>query len=317
MLNQKMPPVTKFLLIANTAVFFISGTLFLSPEAVQAFYFTFGLVPGNFWQGMVWQPVSSMFLHGGFLHILVNMIALWSLGMLLERAIGSRAFAYLYGFAGIAGGLFVAVFQSSLSMPTVGASGAISGMLGAIAILFPESRLLLFVFPVKARTAAILLGASSILFAMIDGGSNISHLGHLGGLVGGLTYAYFAIDRRRGSGSIFGDFGSADSFSGPRPNPTGWNPFGGSSRRPTGFDTPRPAQGGVTYYDPMRGMFFTVDQDHPLHNDGNQGLFNRDQREALRRIQRILGQNARDDADGTFDEVNGIRFHRPNRRYYN
>ncbi len=233
-----MPPVTKTLLIANVGVF--AFTILLGPLA-GAFIHTFGLLPADLWNGAFWQPFTSMFLHGSFMHILMNMIALWSLGIMLERKIGSRAFAVLYAVSGLTGALFVGVFQSDLLVPTVGASGAIAGMLGAIAILFPETQLLLFVFPVKARTAAILFGGVSVLFSLIDAASNISHLGHLGGLVGGVVYTLTALRTRgtaRASGPGF-DFGF-----GSQPGPG--HARGGAT---------------VTYYDPVRGVFFVEDDD--------------------------------------------------------
>lgn len=309
--RSTIPPVTKFLLASNIGVFLFGGVLLPllgGRGAGEAFYYTFGLLPGDFWRGALWQLFTSMFLHGSFLHILMNMVALWSLGMLLEQAVGSRAFAYLYGIAGLAGGLFVAVFQSSLNIPTVGASGAISGMLGAIALLFPESRLLLFVFPVRARTAAILFGAVSLVFSLVGDGSNISHLGHLGGLLGGLAFTYLALRRPQG-GQAFdfdrgGPAGFADGFG---------RPFERNFEQPFG----RPQRSGparTTYYDPVRGVFFTVDADHPAA--GSPGRpFDARQIDAMRRIQAILKGRTRPAANEGDGGDGPVRFFRPGPRY--
>lgn len=188
---QNTPKYIKMLLIINGIIFFlvnILGLVFGGHAGLQKIFISLGLVPALFWKGAVWQPVSSMFLHGGLLHILMNMIALWSIGSLLEHNLGSKRFIKLYLVSGLAGALFVVVFQAGSVIPTIGASGAITGLLGALAVLYPRTSLLFFFIPVKARTAAIILGAVSVILALTDPGSQISHLGHLGGLIGGLLF---------------------------------------------------------------------------------------------------------------------------------
>ncbi|MCB1178550.1 MAG: rhomboid family intramembrane serine protease, partial [Leptospiraceae bacterium] len=186
MLNST-PFFTRNLLIWNGIAFiFINILLFIlagEKGVFHAFQFL-GLSRPAFLEGALWQPVTSMFIHGGFAHLLMNMLGLWSIGSLLERNLGGKNFLKLYLFSGLIGATFVILFQNS-AMPTVGASGAITGLLGALAILYPETTLLLFIFPVKARTAAILLGVVSFIFAF-DPSGQISHLGHLGGLIGGV-----------------------------------------------------------------------------------------------------------------------------------
>ncbi|MCB1167368.1 MAG: rhomboid family intramembrane serine protease, partial [Leptospiraceae bacterium] len=156
-------PVTRALVGINVAVYIFVSLLLnnfmalVTPQA-QVFLSKWGLVPAEFWHGAVWQPITSMFLHGGLIHIAVNMVALYSLGAPIEHKIGSFRFAMLYLVSGLCGALFVVAFQATSTLPTVGASGAILGLLGALAIFFPRAQLLVFFFPMKARTAAILFG---------------------------------------------------------------------------------------------------------------------------------------------------------------
>ena len=199
MLN-KTTPVTNFLLLMNLTIhllvhFFVYAA---GPGPYQNFFFDYGLVPIEFWQGSWWQPVTALFIHAGPIHLAVNMLALWSLGTPIEMTLGSRSFAWLYTISGFTGSLFVIFGQYDLANPTVGASGALLGLLGALAIFFPSSRLLVFFIPMSARTAAVVFGVGSILLAFYDSSTNISHIGHLGGLVGGLLYSRFVLGLEAG-----------------------------------------------------------------------------------------------------------------------
>lgn len=192
-----MPPVTRALLFANVLAFSIPSLLYggSGSPAYYAFMMQYGLVPDAFWSGAVWQPFTSMFLHGGMLHILANMLGLWSIGSFLERAVGPARFLGLYLVSGLVGAAFVIFFPGPVSGPTVGASGAVLGLLGAMAVLQPRAMLLVFFIPMRTRTAVILFGLLSILAATQGWLSFISHMGHLGGLVGGLVYTWLAISR--------------------------------------------------------------------------------------------------------------------------
>lgn len=191
-----MRSVTRTLLIVNIGAYLLINVFFFmmtGPQGLESTFRTFGLSPSSF---AFWQPFTSMFLHGNFLHLLVNMVALWSIGMPIEREIGSSKFIKLFFISGLGGALAVMLLQSSVSV-TVGASGAILGLLGAMAVFFPNALLIVFIFPMRARTAAILFGGISFLFALFDSGSGISHAGHLGGLVAGLLYSRYAIQKQR------------------------------------------------------------------------------------------------------------------------
>ncbi|HBS07094.1 MAG TPA: hypothetical protein DEA96_19130 [Leptospiraceae bacterium] len=184
-------PVTRTLVAINVAIH--AGLMLLSGSFADQIFQVFGLVPVDFWTGSVWQPLTSMFLHGNIIHIAFNMLALWSLGAPIEHKVGSSRFAVLYFVSGLVGALFVVAFQSGLGHPTIGASGAVVGLLGALAVFFPRAQLLLFFFPVKARTAAIIFGVGSLLLALTGQAQGLSHLGHLGGLIGGVLFTWLAL----------------------------------------------------------------------------------------------------------------------------
>ncbi len=206
--NNKKAPVTMVLLWINIIVHFLVYSILPGEggdaQKIVSVLYNFGLVPAEFWHGSWWQPLTSMFLHGSFFHILVNMLALWSLGTPIEKTLGSLRFGLLYFISGFTGALFVITFQMDMAAPTIGASGAILGLLGALAVFFPNSGLLVFFFPMKARTAAILFGAGSVVLALLDNSSGISHLGHLGGLIGGVLYSRYALGLHIGKSTLHG-----------------------------------------------------------------------------------------------------------------
>ena len=98
---------------------------------------SFSLGAVVFFAGKLWMVVTYMFLHGGFWHIFFNMLVLWMFGTVLEREWGSREFLKYYLLTGIGGGLSYALFNIHSDVPTVGASGAIYGLLAAYAVLSP------------------------------------------------------------------------------------------------------------------------------------------------------------------------------------
>jgi Uncharacterized membrane protein (homolog of Drosophila rhomboid) len=210
---NKTPIITKALVFINVLIHI--GILFYSfyikndPLYLQDIYYQFGLVPVSFWEGSIWQPFTTLFLHGfqGLsLHLIVNMIALWSLGSAIELTIGSVAFTWLYFISGLFGSLAVVLFQPDLSVPTIGASGAIMGLLAALAIFYPNSVLFVFFFPMKARTAAFVFGLGSLVLAYLDQSSNISHIGHFGGLFGGFLYTKLALRLKIGKNVLYNPY---------------------------------------------------------------------------------------------------------------
>jgi rhomboid family protein len=186
-----LTPVIKAIVIANVVAFVVSLVF-------PAITLTFGLRPADIFGRLhLWQPVTYMFLHAGIFHILFNMLGLWMFGVELERTWGSRFFLRYYFVCGIGAamttvllsflpGSFGAQLYYSL---TIGASGAIYGILLAYALYFPNRPILLyFIFPIPAKYFVAIMGAISLLSSMSGPGGGIAHTTHLGGLVAGYLY---------------------------------------------------------------------------------------------------------------------------------
>jgi membrane associated rhomboid family serine protease len=149
---------------------------------------------GRFW---VWQPVTYMFVHGELFHLLFNMLALWMFGVDLERRWGTRFFVRFYFVAGIGAAattLLVSLLPFGFAAPlygsvTVGASGAIYGLLVAFAMMYPHRPIYLYMlFPVPARIFVLIIGAISFLSSVSEARGGVAHAAHLGGLVAGYLY---------------------------------------------------------------------------------------------------------------------------------
>lgn len=183
-----LTPAVKALLIANTA-------LFLVQIAVPALTAYGGLTPAavveSFW---IWQPFTYMFLHAGLSHLVFNMLALWMFGVELEKLWGTEAFARFYVLCGLGAAATTMVaamlpfaFADFLYItPTVGASGAIYGLLAAFGIVFANRPIYMyFLFPVPARIFVLITGAITLFMSVTASGGGMAHLAHLGGLATG------------------------------------------------------------------------------------------------------------------------------------
>jgi membrane associated rhomboid family serine protease len=174
-------PFIKLMLITNTAVFILQ--YFYPPLTTLA-----GLTPSRFFSefpNLLFQPFTYMFLHGGVAHIFFNMFVLWMFGTEVEATWGSRPFGKFYLIAGLAGGILCLAVSPGQSIPIVGASGAIYGVLVAYWIMFPNRYLYIwFLFPVKVKWAIPGLMILGFLFS----GGNVAHMAHLGGALYGLAY---------------------------------------------------------------------------------------------------------------------------------
>jgi membrane associated rhomboid family serine protease len=150
-------------------------------------------------QFALWQPISYMFIHGGIGHIVFNMLALWMFGVELERSWGTRAFTRYYFICGIGAGL-TQIILGVLPAPfanqfyyqiTVGASGAIFGLLLAYALYFPHRTIYMYMlFPLSARVYVLILGAITLLVAVSGEGGGVAHTAHLGGIASGYLYLH-------------------------------------------------------------------------------------------------------------------------------
>ena len=200
---RSMTPAVRVLLIVTLAGFAVQ--LIGDYSAGGVFTKVFGLSLAGLMKGQVWQVVTYMFLHAGFLHILSNMLGLFFFGPEVERTIGTRRFALLYLGCGVLGGLGWLLISGTRGGGCIGASGSVFGVLGAFAAIAPHrpvTLLLLLVIPVTiaARTLAIGLGLFTLVSLVMSDG-NIAHAAHLaGGIVG---YLYGLRVARRGPGVGF------------------------------------------------------------------------------------------------------------------
>lgn len=173
---------------------------------LDAFNSLFGLVPALVLGKLfIWQLASYMFLHGGFWHIFFNMFVLWMFGTRLEGTWGTQEFVKYYFLTGVAAGIANVFWNFGSPIPTIGASGAIYGLLAAFALFYPEEPIYLyFLFPIKAKYFALILGAIEFLSAYGEDG--IAHVAHLGGMVAGFFYIRYRY-RHWGIGrNFFKDF---------------------------------------------------------------------------------------------------------------
>ncbi len=174
------------IIIINVAVFIV---MYLLPVE-KFFILTFGIVPKFVWsRGFIWQPLTYLFIHGGFWHIFWNMFVLWMFGMEIENYWGKKEFYKYYFLTGIGSGLITLLFGLNSTIPVVGASGAIYGILVAFAMMFPNRYLYLyFLIPIKAKYFVIFIAVVTFFSTFAPGTSNISHLTHLGGFLIGFIY---------------------------------------------------------------------------------------------------------------------------------
>ncbi len=186
--NYHVTPTVKRLMIANGIVWLLQ--MLIGKEL----YFWFGLVPNQvFSKFFIWQFFTYMFLHGGFLHILINMFMLWMFGCEVERNWGSREFFKYYVLCGVGAGFFHLLFNATSPIPVVGASGAIYGVLIAFVLLYPDRILIFFPFfiPLKAKYWAMIFAGISLLMGFLGGRDGIAHFAHLGGMLIGFVYIKF------------------------------------------------------------------------------------------------------------------------------
>ena len=179
-----MTPAVKGLLIANGAVYLLQ--MLIGNELI----YLFGLTPAAFWKEYpVWQPVTYMFLHGSFTHLLLNMLVLWMFGLTLESVWGTKEFLRYYFIVGVGAALCNCIITPGEQVPIVGASGAIFGLLAAYGILFPQSMIYIYgLFPIRAKYLVIIFGVIEFIASVSPGTSAVAHLVHLGGMVIGIIY---------------------------------------------------------------------------------------------------------------------------------
>jgi membrane associated rhomboid family serine protease len=204
--HRHFTPAVRGLIVANCGVFVAMklASLAFGPEGERKLIEWFGLMPFGVVHGLrFWQLATYLFLHAGVWHLLMNMLTLWFFGPDLERVWGTRRFLTYYFVTGIGAAACVVLVnvipewlghEPRLSV-TIGASGALFGILMACAILFPDRQVWLIPFPIMLpmRMFVLLWGAIAF-FSSLEGASDgVSHIAHLGGLLVGYLYL------RRGS----------------------------------------------------------------------------------------------------------------------
>lgn len=192
------PPGVKWLLITNIGIFIVR--YFADGSAVGAYLDAMRLVPRavvDFF--MVWQLATYMFLHGGFGHILWNMLALWMFGADLEQSWGTKRFLQFYFFCGIGAGICVIVANYLVGDPstaTIGSSGAIFGILLAYAMMYPNRTILWgFLIPIQVKWFVLIIGVIAFMSAFRSINTGVSEFAHLGGLL--FAYIYMKTPRMR------------------------------------------------------------------------------------------------------------------------
>jgi len=238
MLN--MPPVTKNLIIINLLMFlakFVATRYGIDLDQLLGLHF---FMASDF---RLYQFFTYMFMHGGWEHIFFNMFAVWMFGRIMEQVMGAKRFLFYYIVCGIGAGLLQEAVQygqyiyeglnayenvningMTISMDaylnnwtTVGASGAVYGVLLSFGMTFPEERMFIIPipFPIKAKWFVIGFAVIELLSAMNNSGDNIAHMAHLGGMLFGLAMILYWRHHDGGSsggGRFFGGGGSSGGY---------------------------------------------------------------------------------------------------------
>ena len=186
--------VTSILVLINVLAYFIFYLLIIG-ETIPID--SVAIKPSNIFQGMyIWTFITSMFMHGGFFHLFVNMISLMFIGSLVEKIIGRKRFFWFYMIAGIAAGLFFVVssplFPGDFDTFAVGASGALFGLVGLLVLLTPNLPVYIMFIPIPIKMKYAAPGILIVLWLIsIAGNVPIGNTAHLGGLLAGLAYGIY------------------------------------------------------------------------------------------------------------------------------
>ncbi|WP_350016906.1 rhomboid family intramembrane serine protease [Rhodanobacter sp. IGA1.0] len=185
-----LPPVTRNLLIANVAVFLLQQVM------GQVLLINFALWPLGSGLFGVWQVVTSAFMHGSLTHIAFNMIALYMFGGTIERTFGARNFTIYYFVCAISASLLqlaVLWFFPGQVGPTLGASGAIFGLLLAFGMLYPQEKVMLMFLPIPmpAWLFVSLYAVAELTMGVTGIEPGVAHFAHLGGMLGGIVLIQF------------------------------------------------------------------------------------------------------------------------------
>ena len=202
--SHRFPAINLILIVINALAFLYE--IQMNPSALKEFIFEWGLIPARLLSNpsAAWSTIfTSMFLHGGWFHIINNMWVLFVFGDNVEARMGGIRYLIFYLLCGVAAVLLQTYVLPSSDVPMIGASGAVAGVLGAYLILFPRSRIaslvpILFIFTIIEIPAVIFLlfwfvsQLYSGLFAIQGGGgSGIAWWAHIGGFIFGIIMVFF------------------------------------------------------------------------------------------------------------------------------
>ena len=198
------PPVVKNLLIGIVAVYVLQV---LTQDAYTG---AFAVQPARVWQeGWIWQPFTYMWFHGGLMHAALNGFVLWMFGSQMAMAWGAQRFLRYYLLCGIGAGFIISLWpyvpyglgmtsERSLLTFTLGASGAVYGVMLAYSLTWPDRTIMMIFPPVSFRAIWLIPIVFGMTILMYPSG-NISHIGHLGGVIVGWIY----LRRRGNTGPLF------------------------------------------------------------------------------------------------------------------
>lgn len=213
--SANTPYVTYALIVVNVAVFLLTWQL--DDRSLQQVFMTYGMIPNDVMSGQASVSLlTHMFLHGGWMHLIGNMLFLWIFGDNLEDAMGHRRFALFYFGAGFCAAALQIAADPTSPWPMVGASGAIAGVLGGYLLLYPRARVdVLFIFIIFFRIFAIrawiVLGVWFGLQIISSGADDgVAYMAHIGGFLGGLALAY-PVWRSKGGRAFWAANGGAPS----------------------------------------------------------------------------------------------------------
>jgi membrane associated rhomboid family serine protease len=215
--SRSVPVVTRALILINVVVFFFE--LSLSRESIIQLFYLFGVVPARFtdpeWAasigfpiGSYWSLLTHQFLHGGWLHIVANMWTLWIFGDNVEDRMGPLRFIIFYLVCGVLAALTQVLVTPDATIPSVGASGAIAGVLGAYLLFFPTARLIVLIpilfFPFFFELPAVIflvlwffiqLFSGTAMLASLQQVGGIAFWAHIGGFIAGMLLCRFFVRR--------------------------------------------------------------------------------------------------------------------------
>ncbi|HWG67545.1 MAG TPA: rhomboid family intramembrane serine protease [Rhodanobacteraceae bacterium] len=196
-----LPPVTRALLIANVVIFLLEQIPSLQPLLLaygalwpighaQLVQYPNGEVIASGFQ--FWQVITYAFLHGGWSHIFFNMFALWMFGGPIEHLLGAKHYTFYYFFCAVTAAIahmLVAHYYTHGFYPTLGASGAIFGLLVAFGVMYPRLKMFLIFLPIPMPAWVFVIGyiLLELFFGVSGYESGVAHFAHLGGAIGGFV----------------------------------------------------------------------------------------------------------------------------------